>query len=426
MAGPFPKSKRGNIYILVMVCAFTKLSRAIPLPLSTADMISDAIISSWICLYSIPEYILSDRGKNFQSMLLELIYEKLDIKQLRTTAYHPECDGQSERFIRTLKAMIRGYVAENQQNWDENIEKLTFAYNTAEHSTTGYSPHEMVFGEPPRIPLDLVFDLSEEVNKHQEFDYPNLQILFDHEDDINPKIDPFVKNYCESKIKQLKNIYSKAMENGDLVMNKAKIRHDRNIRKFEYEVGDLVLTDHVQLKKGLSSGLAHKYHGPFEIMAKHPNKVNYVIRRVNQKRSKQFLIHKNRLKKYFGHFNEGQNIAANQSIIDEKSVLIPPNDSIVQIEPQVRKQTVKKPKTDRASLKILEIIEESGEENLKEKVIEVIGEESSLESADQNDYSFRPYYNKKTNREYKRANQNIENSVRSSTRSRKAPDRYKA
>ena len=135
MAGPFSKSKRGNIYILVMVCAFTKLSRAIPLPLSTADMISDAIISSWICLYSIPEYILSDRGKNFQSMLLELIYEKLDIKQLRTTAYHPECDGQSERFIRTLKAMIRGYVADNQQNWDENIEKLTFAYNTAEHST---------------------------------------------------------------------------------------------------------------------------------------------------------------------------------------------------------------------------------------------------------------------------------------------------
>ncbi|CAF1027528.1 unnamed protein product [Brachionus calyciflorus] len=134
--------------------------------LSTAEIIADAIISSWICLYSIPEYILSDRGKNFQSMLLDLIYEKLDIKQLGTTAYHPECDGQSESFIRTL--------------------------NRAEHSTTGYSPHELVFGEPPHIPIDLVFDLSEEVNTHQEFDYPNLQILFDHEDELNPKIDPFV------------------------------------------------------------------------------------------------------------------------------------------------------------------------------------------------------------------------------------------
>ncbi|RNA33479.1 Retrovirus-related Pol poly from transposon, partial [Brachionus plicatilis] len=43
MAGPFPKSNRGNVYIL--------LSRAIPLPLSNAETIADAIISAWICLY---------------------------------------------------------------------------------------------------------------------------------------------------------------------------------------------------------------------------------------------------------------------------------------------------------------------------------------------------------------------------------------
>lgn len=34
------------------------------------------------------------------------------------------------------------------------------------------------------------------------------------------------------------------------------------IPKFEYEFGDFVLTDHVQLKKGISSGLARKYHEP--------------------------------------------------------------------------------------------------------------------------------------------------------------------
>ena len=58
-------------------------------------------------------------------------------------------------------------------------------------------------------------------------------------------------------------MYSLVCSNRDLKMDKAKIRHDRNIRKFTYEIGDLVLADHVKIKKGLTSGLAHKYYGPF-------------------------------------------------------------------------------------------------------------------------------------------------------------------
>ena len=79
-------------------------------------------------------------------MLLELLYELLDIKQLRTTAFHPEGDGQSERFIRNLKTMAKNYVNDNQTNWDEDLCKLCFAYNTSEHATTGVAPFKMVFG----------------------------------------------------------------------------------------------------------------------------------------------------------------------------------------------------------------------------------------------------------------------------------------
>ncbi|RNA31418.1 hypothetical protein BpHYR1_021569 [Brachionus plicatilis] len=73
-------------------------------------------------------------------------------------------------------------------------------------------------------------------------------------------------------------------------------------------------------------------------MAKHPNRVNYVIKRVNQKRSKAFLIHKNRLKKYF-------------------------------VESHVPNPTTKKSKTKNKQLKILETIDESGEEDLGQQVV---------------------------------------------------------
>ena len=112
---------------------------------TTPEVIAAILIDYWIFIFGVPEFILSDRGPNFQSMLLELLYEKFDIKQLRTTAYHPECDGQSERFVQTIKSMIRCYVDIAQLHWDLHLAKLSFAFNSSVHSSTGFSPHEMMF-----------------------------------------------------------------------------------------------------------------------------------------------------------------------------------------------------------------------------------------------------------------------------------------
>ena len=90
-------------------------------------------------------------------MLIELVFDLLDIKQLRTTAYHPACDGQSERTIRTVKGMIRSFVEENQSNWDFNLQLLQLAYNSSVHSCTGETPFKMRFGVNPRMPWDVIF-----------------------------------------------------------------------------------------------------------------------------------------------------------------------------------------------------------------------------------------------------------------------------
>jgi transposase InsO family protein len=51
--------------------------------------------------------MLSDQGSNFMSMLMKRVMEILQTKQLRTSPYHPECNGMLERFHATLKAMLR-------------------------------------------------------------------------------------------------------------------------------------------------------------------------------------------------------------------------------------------------------------------------------------------------------------------------------
>ena len=87
--------------------------------------------------------------------------------------------------------------------------------------------------------------------------------------------------------KTLQKIYENANKSRDYNMNVAKIYYDRNIKPVEYEIG-------------LKHGLAHKFHGPFTVLAKHHNNVDYLIRKADAPKARKFLIHHNRLKRYFG------------------------------------------------------------------------------------------------------------------------------
>ena len=56
--------------------------------------------------FGIPETILTDQGTNFTSQVVESLWEMLDVHTLRTTAYHPQADGITERFNHTIKAIL--------------------------------------------------------------------------------------------------------------------------------------------------------------------------------------------------------------------------------------------------------------------------------------------------------------------------------
>lgn len=47
---------------------------------------------------------------------------------------------------RVINTMIRSYIKDNHQSWDENLHKFGFALRTAVHEVTGFSPAYLNFG----------------------------------------------------------------------------------------------------------------------------------------------------------------------------------------------------------------------------------------------------------------------------------------
>ncbi len=74
----------------------------------------------------IPREILTDQGTPFMSRTMADLCRLLQVKQLRTTVYHPQTDGLVERFNKTLKQMLRRVAADDRRDWDQMLPYVLF------------------------------------------------------------------------------------------------------------------------------------------------------------------------------------------------------------------------------------------------------------------------------------------------------------
>ena len=158
--GPLPKSGDGNQYILVVTDLLTKWVELFAMPDQKAQTVVECLISV-INRYSIPASILSDNGSNFKSNLVKKLFETLQVKPIYTSPYHPESDGQCERFNSTLVQTLRKLIEERPEEWNRKLQYVAFSYRTSKHSVTGYSPYQLVFGRKPREPVHTLTEPDE-------------------------------------------------------------------------------------------------------------------------------------------------------------------------------------------------------------------------------------------------------------------------
>lgn len=152
--GPLLKTKKGNTHLLLIVDRFTKLVRAVPMKKTTAFDVAQAFAANWVFVYGPPSSVLMDNAGNFRAKFMLEVHRRLGITSKATTTYHPQTNGQVERHNRTILAALRKYVGDHPSDWDEYTDALTYGYNSHVHSSTGFTPFELVLSRTP-APLSV-------------------------------------------------------------------------------------------------------------------------------------------------------------------------------------------------------------------------------------------------------------------------------
>ena len=83
--------------------------------------------------------------------------------------YHPQINGLVERPHQMIMCMIGNLGEDKKANWPSHLAEIVHAYNATQSAVTRYTPHYLMFGQWPRLPVNFVFPIigSNEVSMRE-------------------------------------------------------------------------------------------------------------------------------------------------------------------------------------------------------------------------------------------------------------------
>ncbi len=234
--GPInPTSQRGNKYIISLTDILSKFVVTKAVKDNSAQTAVRFLKEDIISKFGTPRCILTDNGTHFTSSVTNELIKQIGATHLYSTPYHPETNGQVERYNSTMDAKIAALSNLRKTNWDDQLPFVTFNYNTSIHSSTKQIPFEMMYGRKPVLPLD-----------HQD-----VNVTLDYDPEHSKKLNEY-----------LSSLNDQAKRNIILNQQRYKQHYDMNRSDPLFQINDLVLVKTLNIRHKFDI----RYEGPFRII----------------------------------------------------------------------------------------------------------------------------------------------------------------
>ncbi|KAK3927623.1 Transposon Ty3-I Gag-Pol polyprotein [Frankliniella fusca] len=221
ICGPInPPSKEGYTYVVVAVEAFSGWPFAIPLKTKSSVEIAQVLVRDVFSVFGSPMAILSDQERA-----------------------HPAANATAEKWVRTLKEHIAIMIEKERKNWPNTLPLICQAYRSLPHTSTKFSPYEVIFRAPMRTPLDLKRGLPPTSNQ-----------------EINTDHYPF---WLRQTLNKIHNQVRQNLQDSALRM---KRHYDLHATVAPFQVGQLVWFYNRKRIKEKSPKLNSPWEGPYKIV----------------------------------------------------------------------------------------------------------------------------------------------------------------
>jgi len=244
LIGPLPCS-HGKTYILNLIDYLSGWVESIALCDIKGTTITREVRRRWFQRYGVPQCIITDNGTSLAQGSFKQECDAENIKIATAAAYHPETNGKVERYNGFLSQQLRRCLAEEmlpETEWRIMLERCVWTWNTMQKDVQGYSPFEILYGQPARNKLN---------NKHDAAatDKKDLKSL---------------KRYRRALLAEVRA----TARDRTLKEHQERRKRDNLPAPRQYQVGQAVLVYRPNLEKQWSHKLQPRWIGPLYVAAK--------------------------------------------------------------------------------------------------------------------------------------------------------------
>lgn len=164
LLGPYPRSRKGNRYVFVVVDWFTKFTLVQTLPKATAPAIAKYLENDVFLVFAVPQIISADNGKQFTSKLFKDLMPKYKVQKIWYNCnFRPQIN-HTERVNKSIVTAIRSYCHEDHRSWDEEVYRIAQAFRLNKHEVTETPSSFLIFSRNVPVSGDCYGKIAENAN----------------------------------------------------------------------------------------------------------------------------------------------------------------------------------------------------------------------------------------------------------------------